>query len=127
MADAVPSVSTFFLSQLGAALYEDDILTLSSLQQARILELFCLSQAFHSIANRQQARARLHFLSEVVVAAGSGKRRASEWSPGMLPRQLVNVDALSEQKSIDPNYTTSRVRPDQLNEESAESAESHLE
>nr|CCA26891.1 Voltagegated Ion Channel (VIC) Superfamily putative [Albugo laibachii Nc14] len=110
MADAVPSVSTFFLSQLGAALYEDDILTLSSLQQARILELFCLSQAFHSIANRQQARARLHFLSEVVVAAGSGKRRASEWSPGMLPRQLVNVDALSEQKSIDPNYTTSRQK-----------------
>lgn len=124
MADAIPSVSIFLLSQLGAVLFEDDMFTLTSLQQARILELLHRSQAYQTIATRQQARTRLHSLSEVAVAVGKGRRRASEWSPDILPRQLVKISGLSEHTSTD----SSRIRSGKkLDQPSKESTETHHE
>ncbi|RLN54392.1 hypothetical protein BBJ29_008046 [Phytophthora kernoviae] len=85
--DVSPAVSTYFLSQLASVLIADGIYSLLPHQKDNVQEALRRGQNFLAVAENTRGRVKLRDLG-IVAMANLNKRRSSEWSPDLLPKQL---------------------------------------
>ncbi|ETL82606.1 hypothetical protein L917_17249 [Phytophthora nicotianae] len=125
-----PAVSTYFLSQLASVLVADEMYSLLPHQKTNVQLALLRGQNFRSVAEQTRGRVKLKDLGRVAMA-NLYKRRGSEWSPDLLPKQLqmlaekerasgvtvanANVNAIanrqaeSENEQIDNSSTASTI------------------
>ncbi|KAL4177142.1 hypothetical protein KRP22_002078 [Phytophthora ramorum] len=82
-----PAVSTYFLSQLASVLVADDMYSLLPNQKCNVQLALRRGQNYRSVAEQTHGRVKLKDLGRVAMA-NLYKRRGSEWSPDLLPKQL---------------------------------------
>ncbi|KAF1795098.1 Cyclic nucleotide-binding-like [Phytophthora cactorum] len=82
-----PAVSTYFVSQLASVLVADDMYSLLPHQKTNVQLALLRGQNFRSVAEQTRGRVKLKDLGRVAMA-NLYKRRGSEWSPDLLPKQL---------------------------------------
>ncbi|KAL4161553.1 hypothetical protein PRNP1_002107 [Phytophthora ramorum] len=82
-----PAVSTYFLSQLASVLVADDMYSLLPNQKCNVQLALRRGQNYRSVAEQTHGRVKLKDLGKVAMA-NLYKRRGSEWSPDLLPKQL---------------------------------------
>ncbi|KAL7685036.1 putative potassium channel, voltage-dependent, EAG/ELK/ERG, rmlC-like jelly roll [Plasmopara halstedii] len=82
-----PAVSTYFVSQLASVLVADDMYSLLPHQKSNVQLALLRGQNFRSVAEQTRGRVKLRDLGRVAMA-NLYKRRGSEWSPDLLPKQL---------------------------------------
>lgn len=82
-----PAVSQYFLSQLASVLVADDMYSLLPHQKTSVQLALLRGQNFRSVAEQTRGRVKLRDLRRVAMA-NLYKRRGSEWSPDLLPKQL---------------------------------------
>ncbi|KAJ8552164.1 hypothetical protein ON010_g10382 [Phytophthora cinnamomi] len=133
--DVSPAVSTYFVSQLASVLVADDLLSLHPHQVANVQVVLRRGQHFRAVAEHNHARVKLRDLGKVAMA-NLHRRRSSEWSPDLLPKQLqmlaekeracgvtvasANVNAIANRQS-DQNTLDSAVETHSIRERSADS------
>ncbi|RLN06824.1 hypothetical protein BBJ28_00008688 [Nothophytophthora sp. Chile5] len=116
--DVSPAVSTYFLSQLASVLVADGVFSLRSQQKVNVHHALSRGQNFRAVAEYNSGRAKLKDLGKVAMA-NLYKRRGSEWSPDLLPKQLqllaekdqaygattagANVNAIANQANASPH------------------------
>ncbi|RLN59776.1 hypothetical protein BBJ28_00003689 [Nothophytophthora sp. Chile5] len=116
--DVSPAVSTYFLSQLASVLVADGVFTLLPQQMTNVHRALRRGQNFRAVAEYNSGRAKLKDLGKVAMA-NLYKRRGSEWSPDLLPKQLqllaekdqaygattagANVNAIANQANASPH------------------------
>jgi hypothetical protein len=122
-------VSTYFLSQLASVLVADDMTTLLPHQKSNVQLALRRGQNFRAVAEQTPGRVKLKDLGRVAMA-NLYKRRGSEWSPDLLPKQLqiladieqacgvtaasAHVNAIANRQSELPNRSM-RERPTDTN------------
>ncbi|KAL3667215.1 hypothetical protein V7S43_007450 [Phytophthora oleae] len=87
LGDVSPAVSTYFLSQLASVLVADDLYSLLPHQKNNVQLALRRGQKFRAVAEQTHGREKLRDLGKVAMA-NLYKRRGSEWSPDLLPKQL---------------------------------------
>ncbi|GMF41996.1 unnamed protein product [Phytophthora fragariaefolia] len=85
--DVSPAVSTYFVSQLASVLVADDMVALLPHQVSNVQLALRRGQHFRAVAEHNHAKVKLRDLGKVAMA-NLYKRRSSEWSPDLLPKQL---------------------------------------
>ncbi|KAG1696181.1 hypothetical protein DVH05_018714 [Phytophthora capsici] len=85
--DVSPAVSTYFLSQLASVLVADDLYSMLPHQKNNIHHALRRGQKFRAVAEQINGREKPMDLGKVAMA-NLYKRRGSEWSPDLLPKQL---------------------------------------
>ncbi|KAE9052157.1 hypothetical protein PR001_g784 [Phytophthora rubi] len=85
--DVSPAVSTYFASQLASVLVADDMISLLPHQLANVQHALRRGQHFRAVAEHNHTKVKLRDLGKVAMA-NLYKRRSSEWSPDLLPKQL---------------------------------------
>lgn len=129
--DVSPAVSTYFVSQLASVLVADDTISLLPHQLANVQFALRRGQHFRAVAEHNHAKVKLRDLGKVAMA-NLYKRRSSEWSPDLLPKQLqmlaekeqacgvtvasTNVNAIANRQSelttlTDSDPTSATLKP----------------
>ncbi|KAG7387073.1 Potassium voltage-gated channel sub H member 4 [Phytophthora pseudosyringae] len=101
-----PAVSTYFLSQLASVLVADDMYSLLPHQKTNVHLSLRRGQHFRAVAEQTHGRVKLKDLSRVAMA-NLYKRRGSEWSPDLLPKQLQIL--AEKEEACDTTVTSATV------------------
>jgi hypothetical protein len=103
-------VSSYFLSQLAAVLFEDDLFTLTEYQKGVVESTLRKGKVFRSVAEKHKTQYHSRQSIGHVALAKLKERKQSQWSPDLLVKQFSRIEN-EYIDTLEPNNSVQEKAP----------------